>query len=340
MRFRLLPLLLTLATPGCAPSPDDDDSGPAADDDDLECDAVDPAPPDGPSGYPMDGWHWLSEGLLLEPPGPTDATDGYLAPAVVEAGGSLHLFVTHKSGPTHTLLHSTSATWGDWPEPQPVTGLPEDEMQAYPSVVYEGGLLKLWLGSGSLDHYTSEDGDDWALVAEHVLTAGDTGDFDDLSLLYPSVVATQSGYVMLYTGFDGALFRIGRASSSDGIDWVKDAASPVIEPGAASEFDNHAVAQTALVRAGSRWLAWYGGYDTSQSNPGPYRVGLATSDDGVGWDKVGVSLDLPSDGFDAWSTRDAAVLFHDGAWRMVYTGMAPDSVYRLMAASSTVCPEP
>ena len=339
MRSRLLALLL-LPLLGCPPASDDDDSNVTDDDDAAECDAVDLDAPEGPSGYPMDGWGWVSEGLLLEPSEPDEATDGFLSPAVVEADGTLHLFITHKSGPTHTLLHAAADTWGDWLDPRPVAGLPDDEMQAYPTVIYEDGLLKLWLGSGSVDHYTSAHGDDWTLVGEHVLTAGDAGDFDDLSLLYPSVVAIDDGYVMLYTGFDGAVFRIGRATSTDGIDWAKDAASPVIVPGDGDDFDNQAVAQTALARAGSGWLAWYGGYDTSQSNPGPYRVGLATSDDGVSWQKAGVSLDLSADGLDAWSTRDAAVAFHDGAWRMVYTGMAPDSRYRLMSATSAVCPEP
>ena len=54
---------------------------------------------------------------------------------------------------------------------------------------------------------------------------------------------------------------------------------------------------------------------------------------------MGLTLDLPETGLDAWSTRDPAVIHHDGAWRMLYTGMAPDSRYRLMSATSTVCPE-
>lgn len=336
MRLRLLLLLLLVGLLGCPPAVDDDDL--PDDDDALDCDPVDAEPEAGPSGYPMDGWGWVSEGLLMEPADPGGGTDGYLSPAVVEIAGVLHLFVTHKSGTTHTLLHSASDTWGDWDTPQPVTGLDPDEMQAYPSVLFRNGLLRLWLGSGSVDHYTSTDGDDWTLVAEHVLTAGDTGDFDDLSLLYPSVVTDDAGYAMLYTGFDGAMFRIGRATSEDGVVWVKDDASPLIEPGAADEFDNHAVAQTALVRAGGSWRAWYGGYDTSETDPGPYRIGLATSDDGVSWNKAGVSLDLSADGDDAWSTRDPAVIHHDGAWRMVYTGMGTDARYRLMTATSTTCP--
>jgi len=334
MRLRLLLPLFALL--GCPPALNDNDL--PDDDDFLDCDPVEAEPGDGPWGYPMDGWGWVSEGLLMEP-GAAGGGDGYLSPAVVEADGVLHLFFARKQGTTHILLHSDSEVWGGWDTPRPVSGLDPDEMQAYPTVVYEDGLLKLWLGSGSVDHYTSADGDDWDLVAEHVLTAGEAGDFDSLSLLYPSVAATDDGYAMLYTGFDGGSFGIGRATSIDGVDWVKDPASPLIETGAADEFDNHSVAQTALVLDGSRWLAWYGGYDTSQGDPGPYRVGLATSANGASWIKQGVSLDLSDDGHDAWSTRDPAVIHHDGAWRMVYTGMGTDARYRLLTATSRVCPE-
>ena len=93
-----------------------------------------------------------------------------------------------------------------------------------------------------------------------------------------------------------------------------------------------------LLDAGGRYLMWYGGYDLSVTNPGPYRVGLAESLDGLTWEKRGVAVELAEAGADAWSTRDPAVAADERGYIMLYVGMAPDRVYRLLRAEADVCP--
>ena len=97
------------------------------------------------------------------------------------------------------------------------------------------------------------------------------------------------------------------------------------------------MAQSAVVRSGKTWLVWYGAYDTSQSNPGPYRVALATSTDGLAFERRGLTLELTEAGTEAWSTRDPAVLRTAEGWLMVYSGMGDDGRYRLFRATSTTC---
>jgi hypothetical protein len=111
----------------------------------------------------------------------------------------------------------------------------------------------------------------------------------------------------------------------------------VVEPGASTDFDNAATAQPHVQRAFGRWWMWYGGYDTSHSNPGPYRIGSASSADGVVWDKHGVAVDLSPKGSDAWSTRDPALVVAAGRWLMLYVGLGDDRRYRLHRAASDVC---
>jgi len=98
------------------------------------------------------------------------------------------------------------------------------------------------------------------------------------------------------------------------------------------------VAQSALVLEGGTWLLWYGAYDTSLTNPGPYRVALATSRDGLAFEKHGLTLELGEAGPEAWSTRDPAVLRTSEGWLMIYSGMGDDGRYRLMRATSRTCP--
>jgi predicted GH43/DUF377 family glycosyl hydrolase len=290
----------------------------------------------GPSGYALDGWNWQKQGLLLESPGAA-AMDGYLSPALVEAWGKLHLYFARKVGVEQKILHSESADGLSWSAPQEVTGLGDGSVSTAPSVLFDGRKLRMWLSSGSFDLAESEDGVAWTVVAEQVFSASGGAGFDSLAVTYPSVVREGDGYALWYTGFDGRGYAIGRATSADGIVWTRSPESPVLQVGARGEFDNTAVAQARVLRGESGYRMWYGGYDTSHTNPGPYRIGLAESADGIAWSKRGVSVDLGAEGFDAYSTRDPAVIFWQGAWRMVYVGMGTDYRYRLLWARSETC---
>ncbi|MGI5864293.1 MAG: hypothetical protein ACOX6T_19875 [Myxococcales bacterium] len=290
----------------------------------------------GPSGYALDGWDWKKRGLLFEDP-QAGAGDGYIAPAVVEANGALHLFFVRKTGLEQRILYAKSTDGESWTSPVPVTGLGSGTVFSSPSVLHAGRRFKMWFGSGAIDLAESIDGVEWTVLASGVLGAGAQGAFDSLSVLYPSVVQEVSGYSLFYTGFNGQTYAIGRALSADGREWSREPVTPVLSAGAAQEFDNTAVAQPRVLRTSAGYLMWFSGYDTSLTNPGPYRVGLARSDDGVSWTKVGVSLDLSAAGHDACSTRDAAPFVWQGAWRMVYVGMGTDYRYRLLLADSAAC---
>ena len=312
-------------------------------DDTFEASDVQPscAPPDempsvGPGGFPMDGWAWTRHGVVLEDPAAA-AQGGYIAPAAVVLDGTIHLWVTHKEGTTHRIHHSTSTDGLTFTAPQATSGIAGENIVAYPSVLHDGARFLMWYGSGTIDHAESQDGVAWTMIETMVLKTGEDGEFDSLSLLYPNVIATPSGYVMHYTGYNGAAFAIGRAESPDGVTWTRSPSGPIITAGSATEFDNHAAAQPCAVTAGARTLLWYGGYDTSVANPGPYRVGLAASTDGVSYQKLGVTLDLEPSGEEAWSTRDPAVVRWNGQWWMAYVAMGDDGTYRIAVATSDTC---
>jgi predicted GH43/DUF377 family glycosyl hydrolase len=304
------------------------------------CTPVDPAPPTGPSGYPLDGWAWEKLGVVLEDPSAASSLDGYIAPSAVVVGGALHLFVTRKAGTTHTIHHAESADALTWPAPTACTGLGTNDVVAYPSALHDGSGFRLWYGSGSIKTATSQDGIAWTAAPDSVLSASfESGTFDALSLLYPHVSGAPGGYTMLYTGFDGAGFAIGRATSADGLAWTRDAHNPILVPGGATSWDNAGAAQPHAEQVGGKTLLWYGGYDTSQTNPGPYRVGLAEAEGDGAFSRRGVSLDLGTAGEpDAYTTRDPSVVRWQGAWLMFYVGLDSAYRYRILLARSTTCP--
>lgn len=317
----MIALLLVLACTGPADTGTPEDTG-------RTCASVDPDPALTDEGWVMDGWGWNRQGSLWPQAESPGSGDGDLAPALVALDEGLRLVFTRKQGLEHSLWTSTSADGLAWTEPEALQGLPEDDFQAYPTLSRRGETLFLWTLSGDLSMATSTDGVHWQEEGSLLLGTGEAGSFDSLSVLYPSVQDTDEGWgELVYTGFDGATYALGRASSTDGLAWTRHGL--VLEAG--DDWDNRAVAQPSLVGE----HLWYGGYDTSQTDPGPWRIGLATRQG----ERVGLSLPLTESGTEAWSTRDPAVLPWQDGWLMIYAGMGDDGAFRLHAATSSVCPD-
>ena len=331
MRRCSIPILALALGCSQAPAPDDDDSASSTP---ASCDEVALDPGATAAGYTLDGWAWQRHGLLREAPVGADL-DGLLSPALVEVGGTIHLYYSHKQGLDSTLWRSSTEDWESWSAPQPVTGFDGDASANSASLLHDGQRYRMWIASGSLDVATSTDGLSWTVEQPLALNASGEG-FDAWSLLYPSVQPQGGGYSLWYTGFDGASYAIGRATSPDGLTWERAPTGPLVQAGAG--FDNRAVAQPSVRPWGEGWVMAYGGYDTSQTDPGPWRVGLARSEDGVTWERIGLALPLTDAGGEAFSTRDPALLHSQGRWHLVYVGLGEDLQHRLFHATSAVCP--
>jgi hypothetical protein len=291
---------------------------------------------------PDPDWEWRRLGVVRGLPDAAAAGDGMLAPALVEHAGVLHLWYSQKTASRYALFHGESRDGGEsFAAPTQVTGLGDDHLNAYPSVWRENGTYKLLFGSGSFKLATSDDGVHFTLAPSAVLRASfDPARFDAFSILYPNRVSDGAGAVIFFSGYDGHRIRIGRATEQVDGSFSVDPPRPVVELGTPTDFDNAAVAQPHVQRAFERWWMWYGGYDTSHTNPGPYRIGSASSADGVVWKKHGVVVDLSETGSDAWSTRDPALVPLAGRWLMFYVGLGDDGRYRLHRAASDVCSIP
>lgn len=146
----------------------------------------------------------------------------------------------------------------------------------------------------------------WTVDPEPILEPGPAGSWDAAGLSWPSVIATDAGYAMYFTGMDRprGVSAIGLATSIDGKSWTK-RDGPVLTAETAweaSKLDRPRVADTprglAMVYAGARLTD----------------RGLAWSEDGVTWirDGGGPVIDqarFPVEGR-AW---DAALVYRDGS---------------------------
>ena len=135
----------------------------------------------------------------------------------------------------------------------------------------------------------------WTAGAEPVLRRGSAGAWDAGGLDFPSVVATEDGFAMFYSGIpsiERETGSIGQATSADGIEWAKNddpattdeafgESDPVVTPGLCGAFDERAIHQPRVLASANGWVMVYAGY-AGDINSRP-QVGFGDSVDGVTW---------------------------------------------------------
>ena len=124
----------------------------------------------------------------------------------------------------------------------------------------------------------------WTRSDEPVLRRGKAGTWDAGAVDFPTVVATEDGYTMVYSGTETAASStgsVGVATSEDGIAWTK-RETPVAEPGLCGGFDDRAIHQPRVVVLDDGWVMAYAGYAGSLDSRAS--IGFADSrDSGVTW---------------------------------------------------------
>ncbi|UCG69792.1 MAG: winged helix-turn-helix transcriptional regulator [Thermoplasmata archaeon] len=110
--------------------------------------------------------------------------------------------------------------------------------------------------------------------------AVDNGDPFDLFLAKrPSVLKEDGVYKMWYSGFNGRKSRILYATSTDGIEWLKNPA-PVINVGPPGAPDDTHLNNPIVMKDDGIYKMWYAGNDSTTD-----RIMYATSSDGFEWTK-------------------------------------------------------
>lgn len=146
---------------------------------------------------------------------------------------------------------------------------------------------------GSIVRATADFPDaEWRFEPEPVLTPGDTDDWDGFRVTAPSVVKRDDGYIMLYEGIadDFGDRFIGLATSDDGLTWEKHG-EPVLTPELNWERDH--THQPRVVDTENGLVMLYRTYLGRQTL---ISLGLATSEDGITWERLTVDAPLLTQG--------------------------------------------
>ena len=139
----------------------------------------------------------------------------------------------------------------------------------------------------------SDDGINFTLEPETpVLEKGAAGTWDDKSTETPSVVYFNNVYHMFYTGYQTNVstdFKIGHATSLDGVNWTKEnepVLAPSGGPAVADDFDQFVTAEPGAVVFENKLFVYFTaqGYITTSGdvsvNDQLMTIGLMTSEDG------------------------------------------------------------
>ena len=147
----------------------------------------------------------------------------------------------------------------------------DDEMVAYPVIIKEGSVYKMWYGGSNkfgewkIGYAESKDGIKWTKLLSPVLIAGGKEEWDGYAVSYPMVVSVEGGYFMWYTGVDannnGGAMRIGAAFSEDGISWIKPKEEPLIDIGDNGEWNEASSFSPRVIKDGNLWKIWFTGFD-------------------------------------------------------------------------------
>lgn len=200
-----------------------------------------------------------------------------------------------------------------------------------PSVLPTLTGFQMWYsgsdGSNTRIGYAAWNGvsDEWnkfSDVGGYVLNIGTAGSWDDVYVISPTVLYANGIYHMWYTGYDGGNWRIGYATSSDGITWKKYNCNggPVLNLGVGGAWDDAHVHSPTVLFDGAKFHMWYSGHDGAR-----YRIGYATSTDGIVWTKYntngGPVLDIGAAGtWDDYHVLEPEVLPTATGFEMWYTG--------------------
>lgn len=177
----------------------------------------------------------------------------------------------------------------------------------------------------------------WIRYPENpVLEQGPSGSWDALGVRAPCVLKDNGAYMMWYNSeyhVDGHDY-IGLATSPDGTTWEKHAGNPVLSPESSWEWGR--IMGPSVIKDDGIYKMWYTGREGIGT--GHSRIGYATSDDGINWNKYSGNpiLDIGSPGqWDDDLVGNPCVIKDGGVYKMWYTGRYSGGGNRIGYATSS-----
>lgn len=206
--------------------------------------------------------------------------------------------------------------------------------------------FKMWFIGGQnpdgdgvgIGYAKSINGVDWIPYLNNpVITHGNTWDSSGFSSGI-NVIKDGTTYKLWYEGIDNnGNNHIGYATSSDGVSWIPYTNNPVFSPGITGSWDDDDVGDPCVIKDGASYLMWYwGDNDLTDIN----RIGLATSNDGINWQRSGLDGHVMSSDPNTWwengeGVGSPEVIKTETGYKMVYHAADNMEIIRVGVAESS-----
>jgi P pilus assembly chaperone PapD len=184
-------------------------------------------------------------------------------------------------------------------------------------------------GNFAYGYATSTDLKHWNRRTDPVLTAGPAGGWDQ-TLYQATFIKSGTQYHAWYIASDASgVTRLGHATSTNGVDWTKDPANPVLDVGGPGSWDDTGIDSFAIIKR-----SWLGGdyfmVYSAYNSLGEISMGVATSTNGSNWTKYAGNPIATAGGPGSWF--DLGVfplnLRYDGSmYKLTYAGIDGGNKY-------------
>ncbi|MBW1990416.1 MAG: hypothetical protein JRI97_12865, partial [Deltaproteobacteria bacterium] len=206
---------------------------------------------------------------------PSENYDIHYPRAVVDENGNFRLYYARAydelAGEPHEIWTAWSSDGITWNKHRKVR---DNADLAIP--LYADGTYYLWYTSGSFDggvinFNTSPDGENYSWPAGVHLSADGAGSWEGAWVAPNAVTKTADGFKMWYMG---ASVAIGTATSTDGINWTKNPANPVLYNGPLG-IEGSFTAFASVVPDDNSVKIYFSDGDMGATGPENQRIGMA-----------------------------------------------------------------
>jgi predicted GH43/DUF377 family glycosyl hydrolase len=187
-------------------------------------------------------------------------------------------------------------------------------------ILLDNGVFKMWYlglvnsGVANVGYAESTDGISWSRpFSNPVLSPGNYGAWDASSVGPGAIIKENGEYKMYYVGWadQNSNWDIGLATSTDGINWTKYAGNPILYGTSGWEYQ---IIPAAIIKINDTYYLYYYGRNLPE-----YRIGLATSTDGINWERYnGNPILSPTKPWEGTGVLHPSIINENGIFKMVY----------------------
>lgn len=171
----------------------------------------------------------------------------------------------------------------------------------------------------------------WIDFANNPILTKSYNYFDEFGVAQPQIILVDGVYKMYYLGVAAAASKyVLYAESNDGINWNKPLNQPILYPGNYSTWDSWAVHPGAVfMDDDGLYKMYYNGYSNQYEQ---WHIGLATSADGINWEKHAQPVLQGTSGWE-FQIYASGIIKRDGIYYLYYSGR--NLPYRAIAVATS-----